>query len=156
MLSDDEIDIVVDAPRLLTTTKPNSGSAEGCDQGNASALLPWEQVLIADFADNVSSWGHLCFDTTQGASDAYAQVSSHTQQLLPPALASPHLARVCGQLHGGSCPLAVCPLPLTVHGGCPMRHALHGDCPLPSALSPARCTLPGREARDPMHSCMSV
>lgn len=75
----DNVVVAGDAPQLLptTTVKPysSSSSAEAaCDQGNISALEPWERVLIEDFADS-SSWGRLCFDTTQGASDAYAQVS---------------------------------------------------------------------------------
>ena len=95
--SDGGIDIVVDAPLLQTTAKPYSGSAEGCDQGNISALQPWEQVLIEDYPDHVSSWGHLCFDTTQGASDAYAQVSLTRQHSLG---CSPWCMHAADCLHG--------------------------------------------------------
>ena len=44
----------------------------GCDQGNVSSLESWQQVLIRDY-NTTSELGHLCFDTTQGASDGHAQ-----------------------------------------------------------------------------------
>mmetsp|Transcript_57161 Transcript_57161/g.99976 ORF Transcript_57161/g.99976 Transcript_57161/m.99976 type:complete len:851 (-) Transcript_57161:116-2668(-) len=47
--------------------------AEGCDQGNVSALLPYEQKLMEDYSDGKSALGRMCFDTSQGAKDLVAQ-----------------------------------------------------------------------------------
>lgn len=48
-------------------------AAEGCDQGDVSALLLYEQKLMKDFSDGKSVMGKMCFDTSQGAQDSVAQ-----------------------------------------------------------------------------------
>ena len=44
----------------------------GCDQGTLSSLSPWQRALIGD-SDTSSVFGHLCWDTSQGASHGHAQ-----------------------------------------------------------------------------------